>query len=357
MRQTLERARLDGQDGEQRNQTNERANLQVLGRPSLHAHYVVIEAVVRVPHANLAAEAVDRVRDRYEVLEELGGDRFVGRPRARKLKRHRQHVEAEQAHPGCPVGLLEAPAFTQVGTAAIEHTDVVQPQESAFKRIAPFGVFAVHPPREVEEQLVKDLLQERGIRFAGQLTRDFVHAPSRMGMHGRIRVGKVPLVGRELAARMHVPLAEQEHDLPLRPLRVEPGKYDAVKRRVPSREPGILPLVGHCENVEVVDVPPARVAAVMSFLAVARARPGRRPARAPRCSGRTVCSKADRRTPGAGPCGGLRPIRAIEWLDRTRRSRPSRNSMIRSKSANGSSSGKPRNRVRTVIDSPGATTA
>ncbi len=36
---------------------------------------------------------------------------------------------------------------------AVEKPDVVEAQETSFENIAPFGVLAVHPPSEVEEQL------------------------------------------------------------------------------------------------------------------------------------------------------------------------------------------------------------
>ena len=150
-------------DREERDQAHERPDLQMLGRPALDPDHVVIEAVDRVPHADLAAEAVDRVRDGHEMLEELGGDRLVGRPGLRELERDRQHVETEQTHPGGSVGLLEPPALAQVGPAAIEHADVVQAEEAPLKRVAALGVLAVDPPGEVEQQLVKDLFEKVGV--------------------------------------------------------------------------------------------------------------------------------------------------------------------------------------------------
>ena len=50
--------------------------------------------------------------------------------------------------------------------ATIEDPDVVQPQETALENVHAFGVFAIGPPGEGEEQLVKYALKEEGIAFA-----------------------------------------------------------------------------------------------------------------------------------------------------------------------------------------------
>jgi len=44
--------------------------------------------------------------------------------------------------------------------AAIEHADVVQAEEAALKHVAPFRVLPIHPPGEVQHQLVKDALEK-----------------------------------------------------------------------------------------------------------------------------------------------------------------------------------------------------
>ncbi len=60
---------------------------------------------------------------------------LVGVVFARQLQRDRQHVQAEQAHPGGAVGLLEVAAGRQ-RCAAVEDADVVEPQEAALKDVA-----------------------------------------------------------------------------------------------------------------------------------------------------------------------------------------------------------------------------
>ena len=91
------------------------------------------------------------------MLEELGGDVLVGRVLARQLQSDREHVQAKHPHPARAVGLLEISAGGQ-RRAPVEDADVVQPEKSALEDIAAFGIFAIHPPGEVEHQLVEDAL-------------------------------------------------------------------------------------------------------------------------------------------------------------------------------------------------------
>ena len=81
-------------------------------------------------------------------------------------------------------------------------------------------------------------------------------------MDRRVHVVEVPLVGRERAVRVEEPLAEHHDQLVLGEGRVEVGPGDGVERQVPGGEPGVLPRVGHGEDVERVEVPPPGVAAL-----------------------------------------------------------------------------------------------
>ena len=85
---------------------------------------------------------------------------------ARQLEGDGQHVQAEHAHPGGAVGLLEVAAGRQ-RRAAVEDADVVQPEEAALEDVAAVGVLAVDPPGEVEQQLVEDAFEEATVGDAG----------------------------------------------------------------------------------------------------------------------------------------------------------------------------------------------
>ena len=65
---------------------------------------------------------------------------------------------------------------------------------------------------------------------------------------------------------MHVPLAGQERELLFGKIRIDQGQRDTVKGQVPSGVPGVLPLVGHGDNVGVVEVSPFAVAAGLMTL-------------------------------------------------------------------------------------------
>ena len=78
-------------------------------------------------------------------------------------------------------------------------------------------------------------------------------------MDRRIDVAERPLVRGQLPVRVHVPLAREEQELPLGELRVDQRERDAVEGEVPGREPWVLPLVGHREDVFGVELPPLRI--------------------------------------------------------------------------------------------------
>ena len=189
------------------------------------------------------------------MLEEL--EHQVGRRPAAAVedprdRRHRQRVEA---HPARPVRLLEHPARREV--RAVDRPDVVEAEEPALEDVRAVGVLAVHPPGEVDEQLVEDAAQERDVAAAV----DREHLERRPGLHRRVHVVERPLVGGERPVRVLEPLAAEQDQLVLRERRVDAGERDAVEGEIPRGEPRVLPLVRHRHDVERVEGPPAVVAA------------------------------------------------------------------------------------------------
>ena len=87
------------------------------------------------------------------------------------------------------------------GRAAIENADVVEAEEAALEHVVAFGVLAVHPPGEVQQQLVEDALEERAIADAAPLLLDLVDAPRRPGVHRRVHVAERPFVRGQLPVR------------------------------------------------------------------------------------------------------------------------------------------------------------
>ena len=125
-----------------------------------------------------------------------------------------------------------------------------------------------------------------------------VDPPAGPGVHRRIDVAEVELVGRNLAVGVHVPFAQEQHELLLGELRVDPGQGDHVKGQVPGGVPGVFPLVGHGDHVAVEQVRASRALRPLlrdsggggRFGIARRASPRRR-------SGRTASSRAGPRRP------------------------------------------------------------
>ena len=156
----VEQLRLERFDGKERNQADHRPDLQRAALAVRQVQDVVEEAVLVVPQRQaVAAAVVHRVGDVEEVLPELAGDVLVGRVVLRELHGDGEQVERIHRHPARAVRLLEVTAGRQ-RRAAIEHADVVEAQEAALEDVLALGVLAIHPPGEVQEQLVEDALEE-----------------------------------------------------------------------------------------------------------------------------------------------------------------------------------------------------
>ena len=138
---------------------------------------------------------------------------------------------------------------------AVERPDVVEPEEAALEDVVAERVLAVHPPGEVDQQLVEGARQEVEVGPAV----DPEHRKRRPRLDRRVHVAEVPLVGGQLAVRVHVPLAAHQEQLVLRRRRMGLREHDAVEREIPRGEPRVLPLVGHREDVVAVQVPPLGV--------------------------------------------------------------------------------------------------
>ena len=155
--------------------------------------------------------------------------------------------------------------------AAVEHADVVEAEKAALENVPALRVLAVDPPGEVQQQLVKDAFEKREVAgivrvfFASLLAVNLKHAPRGPGVHRRVHVAERPFVGGQLAVRVHVPFAGEQHELVLGERGVHQRQRNAVKRQVPRGIPRIFPFVRHGNDVRVVEMFPVRVAAVLAF--------------------------------------------------------------------------------------------
>ena len=139
-------------------QSDHGAHLQPLGAPVRQPQHIIEEAVVLIPHAGVFARVAHRRGDPQEMLGELDRQVLIGGTVLRQLHGDLEHILAEERHPGSAVGLLQIAAGWQ-RRAAVEDPDVVQPQEAALKDVVAGAVFTVHPPGEVEQQLLEGPLE------------------------------------------------------------------------------------------------------------------------------------------------------------------------------------------------------
>ena len=95
-----------------------------------------------------------------------------------------------------------------------------RPRNPPEKRLLP-SMSLRFTPCEVDDQLLKP--RRRGsCGRAGRARRPSYRRASRPGMDGRIDIRKVELVSGQLAVRVHVPFAQEKHELLLGKIRVQP---------------------------------------------------------------------------------------------------------------------------------------
>ncbi len=177
------------QHREERHEAHDRVDLQEPVRPVVLGRQLVeVEALLLVPEPG-AAERVHRVDDRDVVPEELARDVLEDRPMLGQFHRDAEHGGAEQAHPGRRVGLAHRDPVGQ-RHVAVEHADVVQPEEPAAEQVAPSGIVPVDPPVEVEHQLVKGAFQEIEVRTPRLLGLEGINLEHREGVDGRVDVAE-----------------------------------------------------------------------------------------------------------------------------------------------------------------------
>ena len=266
----FQQRRIEDFDGKERNQADHRAYFQNNLSPARGAQFVVVKLVCFIPETQAVLVGVDGGGDIEKMLEELGGNVFINWIVQGQFERDAQEVEAIHGHPARAVGLIDVAAGGQ-RRAAVEHTDVVEAEKATLENVPPLRILAIHPPGEVQQQLVIDAFQEFEIArvarlpLAALLAVNLKHAPRRPRVDGRVYVAELPLVGGELAVRVHVPLAGELRELVLGELRVHERERNAMEREVPRGIPRIFPLVRHRHDAGIVHVRPFGVATALAL--------------------------------------------------------------------------------------------
>ena len=260
-RQLREDVLFEDRDGGQRQEPDDRAHLEARRGAIREAQDVVEEAVLLVPHFVVAiADPVHGAGDGQRVLEELLDELLVQRLVQRELDGDAQHLLAEEHHPGRAVRLVEVAAGGQ-RRRAVEHADVVEPEEAALEDVGAGAILAVDPPGEIDQQLGKGVLEELDVAAAAAaLLVEQVELHRRPRVHRRIDVAEVPLVGGQLAVRMQVVVAQHQIELLLGEVGIDHAQRNHVERQVPRGVPRVFPLVRHRDDVVVEHVGPLAVA-------------------------------------------------------------------------------------------------
>ena len=169
-----------------------------------------------------------------------------------------EHVLREQRHPCGAVGLLQMTPGRQL-RAAVEDADVVETEEAALEHVLAEAVLAIHPPREVQQELGEGVTEEFHVSLAALRLLGAVEEQGGEGVHRRVHVTEVPLVGGDLPVRVQVVPAQHQLQLLLGEVEVHDPDRQGMEGEVPGRVPGILPLVGHGDDVVVDHVEPLAV--------------------------------------------------------------------------------------------------
>jgi hypothetical protein len=152
------------------------------------------------------------------------------------------HIQAIKCHPCGAIRLAQRTPCWQ-WLRSVEHTDIIQAKETAFKYICPFCVFAVDPPSKVKEQFLEYAFKERDILAAMHLPLNLKHAERCPRMHRWVDIREVPLVCGDLPVRFHVPFTSEQVKLLLGERRINHGKGNAVESAVPCCKIRIFPSV------------------------------------------------------------------------------------------------------------------
>ena len=195
------------------------------------------------------------------MFEDLGRDVFVNVIFHCQLDRDPHQVERKHSHPTGAVALFKMSTVRE-GSIAIEHSDVIEAEESALENVFAFGILPIHPPSKGKQHFMEDRFQKCAITFAGLLALDLINPPRRPGEDGGVHVTKIPFVRGNVTVRMLIPFAHNNIDLAFGEMRIDQCERDAMKTQVPRSVPWKFPSIGHGHDALIVEVSPFGVASV-----------------------------------------------------------------------------------------------
>ena len=119
-----------------------------------------------------------------------------------------------------------------------------RPRKPPSKMLRPLRVLAVHPPGEVQQELLEDAFEKVDRRCRRSRSVILVDAHCRPGVHRRIDVAESPFIGRQLAVRVHQPDLAEQQQLLLGEIGIDQRKRDQWKARSQAANQGYSHLSG-----------------------------------------------------------------------------------------------------------------
>ena len=126
------------------------------------------------------------------------------------------------------------------------------PRKPPSNRLLPVRSLRLTHHVKLMQQLLEDALEPVEVALAATALLQPIREDRRPRVDRRVHVAEVPLVGGDLAARVEVLVAQHQLELVLAEVLVDHRQREHVEREVPGREPRVLPLVGHRDDVGVV---------------------------------------------------------------------------------------------------------
>src|SRR6185369_8317203 len=208
IRKPIHPTSLKGLNREKRYQSHKRSEFYRI-LCFFEMQHIVIEAVALIPKlGTVASEVVHCIGDINKVFEKLAGYILINFVFTGKLKCDAKHIQGVHRHPARAVRLFQMSARGKL-SISVKNTDIVETEEPTLEYIIPFVILAVHPPCEIEEQLVKDFLQKIPVGNSTAFCLYSIDTQCGPCVDRWIYVTKRPFVGRDLTIRMHVPLTQK----------------------------------------------------------------------------------------------------------------------------------------------------
>src|SRR6187200_1757445 len=98
------------------------------------------------------------------MFKEFSSSIFKGIVVHGNFNRDIHHVKGKRPHPAGTICLLQL-HFTGKMNAAVKYADIIKAKKPPFKNVVTINVLPVDPPREIDQEFLKNFLQKLYISF------------------------------------------------------------------------------------------------------------------------------------------------------------------------------------------------